>query len=135
LLLGAGLPRVTTATASAIPEAQRRQFAARAWALRAEALRVGDQPYGAVVVCGGTIVGEGVSAVLRRADTNAHAERLAMADALARLGTPDLAGCVLFGSARACPRCEAEATRVRIAAMYFGEDATPAGAPSSRATL
>lgn len=116
-------------TGAALPEAQRLQFAARALALRDEAVRQGDQPYGAVVVREGVIVGEGVSAVIRRADSNAHAERLALAAALARLGTADLAGCALFGSARACSRCEAEAARLRIAFMYFGADATPAGAP------
>lgn len=133
-LLGSAVTGAT-ATGTALPEAQHLQFAARALALRDEAVRQGDEPYGAVVVRDGVIVGEGVSAVIRRADSNAHAERLALTAALARLGTPDLAGCALFGSARACSRCESEAARLRIAFMYFGADATPAGAPETRTGL
>lgn len=134
LLAGPALGRAAQARAE-LSETQRRQFAARALALRDEALRRGDQPYGAVVVRDGVIVGEGVSALIARGDADAHAERLALADALVRLRSPDLAGCVLFGSARACPRCEAAAARTRIAFMYFGADATPAGVPTARGVL
>ena len=108
---------------------QRAAFAARAMALRDEAIRRGDQPYGAVVVKDGAIVGEGVSAVLTLRDPDAHAERLALADARRRLGTVDLTGCELYGSARACAVCEAAAARAGIARMFFGAGATDAGAP------
>ncbi|MBK7591514.1 MAG: hypothetical protein IPI27_09425 [Betaproteobacteria bacterium] len=64
-------------------------FAARAEALRQLAIARGDQPYGAVVVKGGRIVGEGVSAVVTDADPTAHAERQAIRDAQRRAGTPD----------------------------------------------
>jgi tRNA(Arg) A34 adenosine deaminase TadA len=135
LFAGPALGRATPPARADLSETQRRQFAARALALRDEALRRGDQPYGAVVVRDGVIIGEGISAVIGRGDANAHAERLALADALARLGTSDLAGCLLFGSARACSRCEAEAARTRIAFMYFGADATAAGVPTARVVL
>ena len=108
---------------------ERAAFAARAMALRDEAIRRGDQPYGAVVVKDGAIVGEGVSAVVTLRDPDAHAERVALADARRRLGAADLAGCELYGSARACAVCEAAAARNRIARMYFGVGATDAGAP------
>jgi hypothetical protein len=52
----------------------------------------GDQSYGAVVVLGGRIVGEGPSRVVRDADPDSHAGRVAIRDALARLGTPTRAG-------------------------------------------
>lgn len=110
---------------------ERAPFAARALALRDEAIRRGDQPYGAVVVKDGAVVGEGVSAVVTRRDPDAHAERLALADALRRLSTSDLAGCELYGSARACAVCEAAAARAGIARMYYGAAATDAGAPRS----
>ena len=131
----AAMPLPPKAAAAGLTDAQRIRFAARAIALRDEALRLGDQPYGALVVKDGAIVGEGVSAVIRRGDAAAHAERLAIADALARLATVDLAGCVLFGSSRACARCEAEAARTRIAAMYYGADAAAAGIPRNRPAL
>jgi hypothetical protein len=52
---------------------ERAAFARRALELRDEALRRGDQPYGAVVVRHGEIVGEGVSAVVTDRDPTAHA--------------------------------------------------------------
>ena len=105
--LGVGAPWARGQPAGA----ERAAFAARAMALRDEAIRRGDQPYGAVVVKDGAIVGEGVSAVLARRDPDAHAERLALADARRRLLTVDLAGCELYGSARACAACEAAAPK------------------------
>ncbi|MFO1323884.1 MAG: deaminase [Burkholderiales bacterium] len=113
----------------AIAGADRLRFAGRAMALRDEAVRRGDQPYGAVVVCNGTIVGEGISAVVTAGDVDAHAERLALRDAARALRRGDLSDCLLFGSSRACPLCEAAAYRQRIARMYFGADGADAGAP------
>ena len=51
-------------------------------AMRQLAIARGDQPYGAVVVCDGRIVGEGVSAVITNADPTAHAEMQAIRDAV-----------------------------------------------------
>ena len=110
----------------------RAAFARRALDLRDEALRRGDQPYGAVVVRNGEIVGEGVSAVVTDRDPTAHAEMVAIRAAARRLGTPDLAGCELYGSSRACPMCEAAAYWARLARMYHGVDAADAGAPTLR---
>lgn len=131
-LLLAGLPatRVPAAT-DGLARDDRRRFAARAMALRDVAIQRGDQPYGAVVVRNGMIVGEGVSAVVTARDPDAHAERIALRAAAAAVGGDDLAGCVLFGSARACPLCEAAAARMRIARMYYGVEGADAGAPRS----
>lgn len=107
-------------------------FAERAFEMRRRAIERGDQPYGAVVVKDGRIVGEGVSAVLTTPDPTAHAEIQALRDAATRLGTPDLSGCELYGSSRACPMCEAAAYWARIARMYYGETASDAGAPRLR---
>jgi tRNA(adenine34) deaminase len=104
-------------------------FAARAEAMRQLAIARGDQPYGAVVVCDGRIVGEGVSAVITNADPTAHAERQAIRDAQRRTGSLDLSGCVLYGTSRACPLCEAAARDARVARMAYGSSAIDAGAP------
>lgn len=98
--------------------------AARASALRDEAVRRGDQPYGAVVVKDGRIVGEGASAVVLRRDPDAHAERVAIADAVAQLGPAGIEGAVLVGSSRACAACSAAAFHAGIVRLYHG--ATPA---------
>ena len=122
---GAALASLLLRSASA------QRIAARALALRDEAVRRGDQPYGAVVVKDGAIVGEGVSAVVTARDPDAHAERVALRDAQPRLGTAGLAGCLLFGSSRACVAVRSRAYRAGIARMYFGRDASDGGAPKS----
>jgi tRNA(Arg) A34 adenosine deaminase TadA len=122
----------TTEHGAPIVQPERRDpaaFVARALALRDEAIRRGDQPYGAIVVRSGEIVGEGVSAVVVARDPTAHAEMLAIRDAARRLDTTDLSGCILYGSSRACPMCEAAAYWARIARMHYGTDGRDAGAP------
>lgn len=101
----------------------------RAFELRRRAIERGDQPYGAVVVKDGSIVGEGVSAVVTDRDPTAHAEMQAIRDAARRLGTGDLSGCVMYGTSKACPMCEAAAYWARISRMYYGASVADAGPP------
>lgn len=117
--------------AAVIPPARadRAAFMRRAFALRALAVERGDQPYGAVVVRGDAIVGEGVSAVITDNDPTAHAEMQAIRAAAKRLGTRNLAGCELYGTSRACPMCEAAAYWAGVARLYHGESVIDAGAP------
>jgi tRNA(Arg) A34 adenosine deaminase TadA len=97
--------------------------------MRDEAVRAGDQAYGAVVVRDGRILGYGPSRVVSKSDWTAHAEREAIRDAQARLGRGDLTGCLLYASSRPCPACEAAAAQANIARMYYGSEATDGGAP------
>ena len=101
----------------------------RAEALRDEAVRAGDQPYGAVVVRGDQIVGAAPSRVITATDPTAHAEMEALRDAARRLRTRDLSGCVLVSTSRACRMCEAAAGWAGISRMVYGESLTDAGAP------
>jgi tRNA(adenine34) deaminase len=103
--------------------------ARRARELRDEAVRRGDQPYGAVVVKDGRIVGEGVSAVVALGDPDAHAERIALADAAARLGAAGVSGATLVGSSRACARCSEAARRAGIARLWHGDPPKDDGRP------
>jgi tRNA(Arg) A34 adenosine deaminase TadA len=95
-------------------------FGRRAIELRDEAVRAGDQPYGAVVVKDGKIVGEAPSRVVTGRDPTAHAEMEAIRDAARRLGTRDLSGCELYGSSPACRMCEAAAYWANIARLHPG---------------
>jgi len=104
-------------------------FMERAFELRRRAMERGDQPYGAVVVKEGTIVGEGMSAVVTDHDPTAHAEMQAIRDAARRLGTNDLSACEMYGTSRACPMCEAAAYWARISRMYHGASVADAGPP------
>lgn len=129
----AGLAASAAIPASAETAAgDRRRFMARAFEMRAEAIRRGDQPFGAVVVKDGRIVGEGVSAVITRPDPTAHGEIEAIRDAAMRLGTRDLSGAELFTTFRPCPMCEAAASWAGIARVWHGEGIADGGAPRMR---
>jgi len=127
-------PPAPAASAPIVQPARRdpASFMARAMALRDVAVARGDQPYGAVVVRGDTIVGEGISEVVTAGDPTAHAEMQAIRDAARRLGLADLSGCELYGSSRACPMCEAAAYWARIARLRHGADGGDGGAPRLR---
>jgi tRNA(Arg) A34 adenosine deaminase TadA len=107
-------------------------FMARAFEMRRLAIERGDQPYGAVIVQGQRIVGEGVSAVVTSTDPTAHAEMMAIRDAARRLGSVDLSSCDMYGTSRACPMCEAGAYWARIGRLYYGEAVADAGTPRLR---
>ena len=104
---------------------------ARAHALRDEAVRAGDQPYGAVVWIDGRIVGEAPSRVITSGSIDAHAEREALRDAQRQLQKQDLAGALLVSTSRPCALCESAAARAGIARMVFG-DGQDAGPPQLR---
>ena len=101
----------------------------RAEQLRDEALRAGDQPFGAVVLRGEILVGAARSRVVTATDPTAHAEMEAIRDAARRLSTRDLSSCVLVSTSRPCRMCEAAAGWSGISRMVYGESLTDAGAP------
>lgn len=101
----------------------------RAEALRDEAVRAGDQPYGAVVLRGDAIIGAAPSRVVTANDPTAHAEMEAIRDAARRLGTRELSGCVLVSTSHPCRMCAAAAGWAGISRMVHGPALTDAGAP------
>jgi hypothetical protein len=98
-------------------------FLAHAGALRDQAVREGDQAYGAVVVRNGLIVGEGRNYVVLQTDPTAHAELLAVRDAARRLKTRDLSDCEVFSTATPCPMCQAALYWARV--RRYHNDGTP----------
>jgi tRNA(adenine34) deaminase len=117
------------ATRSKAAPEEHREFIAAAFRMKDEAVRLGDQPYGAVLVKDGRILGFGPSRVVLKKDVTAHAEREAMREAQARLGRIDLSGCVLYSTSRPCSECERAAAEAKIARMVHGSEATDAGRP------
>jgi tRNA(Arg) A34 adenosine deaminase TadA len=93
-------------------------FLARAKALRDQAVKEGDQAYGAVVVRDGVIVGEGRNYVILHNDPTAHAELLAVRDAGQRLGRRDLSDCDVYSTAMPCPMCQGALYWGRIRRVY-----------------
>ena len=104
-------------------------FIRRALEMRQLASEQGDQPYGAVVVLDGRIVGQSWSRVVLDHDPTGHAEMAALRDAGSRLKRTELHGAVLYSSSRPCAMCEAAAAWAGIAEMVYGPEATHAGAP------
>jgi tRNA(Arg) A34 adenosine deaminase TadA len=100
-------------------------FLARARSLRDQAVREGDQPYGAVVVRDGVIVGEGRNYVVLNSDPTAHAELLAVRDAARRLNKRDLSDCEVYSTATPCPMCQGALYWARI--RRYHNDGTPDG--------
>ena len=101
----------------------------QAWRMRNLALETGDQGYGAVIVKDGRIVGQGPSRVVVNRDPTAHAEMEAIRDAARNLGSRDLRNCVMYGTSRACPMCEAGAYWANLESMRFGSSISDAGEP------
>ena len=120
---------VAAATHAAAAPSDHREFIEAGFRMRDDAVRAGDQAYGAVVVKDRRIIGFGPSRVVLKKDFIAHAEREAIREAQARLGSSDLTGCVLYSSSRPCAACEAAAAQANIARMYYGAGASDAGAP------
>jgi tRNA(Arg) A34 adenosine deaminase TadA len=111
------------------PPAGAEAFMRRAIELRQAAVDAGDQPFGAVVVKDGRIVGEGPSRVVTAGDPTAHAEMEAIRDAARRLGRGNVAGAFLFASSRPCPMCAAAAYWAGLSRVYVGSDIRDGGTP------
>jgi tRNA(Arg) A34 adenosine deaminase TadA len=129
-LMAAGLAALATRARAA--SAEHSAFIDAAFRMKDEAVRAGDQAYGAVVVKDGRIIGFGPSRVVLKGDWTAHAEREAIREAQARLGGRDLSGAVLYSTSRACSACERAAAEANIARMIHGRDAIDAGRPRLR---
>ena len=84
--MGSGIAAfVLPVPAAALSEAER-HFIAEAARMKREAVDGGDQPFGAVVVKDGLVVGHGPSRVVLDRNPDAHAEQIALWDAQKRLG-------------------------------------------------
>ena len=126
-------PRSVAAAASSEivqPEHPSREaFMTRAFAAREEAVRAGDQSYGAVMVKDARIVGWGPSRVVVDRDPTAHAEMQAVRDAARRLETRHLSGCVIYATSRPCAMCEAALYWAGVRRIVHGAALIDAGAP------
>ncbi len=123
---------VSTPSAFASDAATPRQFMAEAERMLDEAVKAGDQCFGAVVVKDGRIVGFGPSQVVTNVDPSAHAEMMAIRDAARRLGSTSLSGAVMYSTSRPCAMCEAAAFWANVTQMIHGPALSDAGAPQLR---
>jgi tRNA(Arg) A34 adenosine deaminase TadA len=106
-----------------------KNFAAEAARMRQQAVAAGDQPYGAVLVLNGSIVGFGPSRVVTDRDVNAHAERAALWDAQKKLGRQKIEGAVIYATSPPCSICQKALAQAGIVRMHVGPAATDVGKP------
>jgi tRNA(Arg) A34 adenosine deaminase TadA len=97
------------------------KFMDRALALSAQALKdSGTEPFGAVIVRDGVLVGEGFNHSVANFDPTSHGEIEAIRDACRRLKTVDLSGCELYTSCEPCALCVAAMKICGIGKLYYG---------------
>ena len=76
-------------------------------------------PFGAVIVKGNQIIGEGYNLVTSKNDPTAHAEIVAIRNACQLLKTYHLQGCEIYCSCEPCPMCLGAIYWARIDKIYF----------------
>jgi tRNA(Arg) A34 adenosine deaminase TadA len=79
----------------------------------------GKTPFGALVVIGGQVVGEGTSRVVELQDPTAHAEVMALRATGAALGRHLFEDGVMYCSSEPCPMCLTACYWARIPRLVF----------------
>lgn len=84
------------------------------------ALEQGEVPIGAVVECGGRIVGKGHNLVETLGDATAHAEMQAITMATSTIGGKYLDKCTLYVTVEPCPMCAAALAWSQVKRVVYG---------------
>jgi tRNA(adenine34) deaminase len=96
--------------------------------LAEEAAAHGEAPVGAVVMEGDVVLAAERNRMKALGDPTAHAEMLAIRNALATRGTGRLDGCDLYVTLEPCAMCAGAIAHVRLRRVYFAAEDTKAGA-------
>jgi len=99
-----------------------------ALSLAEQAAAAGEAPVGAVIVDGGTILAAVQNRMHRDNDPTAHAELIAIREALAARGTGRLDGCDLYVTLEPCTMCAGAIAHARLRRLYYGAEDQKAGA-------
>lgn len=95
------------------------RFMKQAVELAIENVQDGGQPFGAVLVKDGKVIGEGVNELHRKHDISGHAELLAIRRAQEKLQTDDLSGTTMYASGFPCPMCFAAMNFAGVERVYY----------------
>ncbi|MGI9571499.1 MAG: nucleoside deaminase [Desulfobulbia bacterium] len=79
----------------------------------------GTEPFGAVIVKDGNIIGEGLNRSKLNHDPTSHGETEAIRDACRNLQTVYLKGCDLYTSCEPCALCVAALEIIGISRVYY----------------
>ncbi len=88
----------------------------------------GGGPFGAVVVLGGKIIGEGWNKVTIENDPTAHAEVEAIREACKNISNFELTDAEIYTSCEPCPMCLAAIYWARISKIYYANTRKDAAA-------
>ncbi len=80
----------------------------------------GTQPFGAILVRNGVVIGEGLNHEIARHDPTSHGEIEAIRDACQRLETNDLSDCTMYAIGEPCPMCTVAIRLAKISQVYYG---------------
>ncbi|AYG69292.1 MULTISPECIES: nucleoside deaminase [unclassified Rhizobium] len=104
------------------------EFMKRAVAISRRALsEPGTEPFGAVVVKDGEIVGEGLNHSLAHFDPTSHGEIEAIKDACRNLRCVDLTGADMYTSCEPCAMCVATMEVAGISRLFYASSMAQAG--------
>ena len=84
------------------------------------ALKDGEVPIGAVVVCDGKIISRGHNRRTKKQIATAHAEIEAIEKACRKLKSWRIPECEIYVTLEPCPMCMGAALNARIRKIYFG---------------
>jgi len=84
------------------------------------AKKMGDLPFGAIIVCNGEVVGEGKCENGTIGDVTDHAEMNALRKAWRKLGKNKLDDCTIYCTNEPCPMCAAAIFQAKIPNVVVG---------------
>ncbi len=96
------------------------RFMLEALALAQRAADAGEVPVGAVLVCGGLIVGRGFNQPIAANDPTAHAEMIALREAASAAGNYRLADATIYVTLEPCVMCAGALVTARVRRLVFG---------------
>ena len=111
------------------------KYMRRAIELAAQGEQLGEVPVGAVIVCGGEIIGEGFNKPITSHDPTAHAEIVALRMAAERVQNYRVIDSTLYVTLEPCTMCVGALIHSRITRLVFGTTEPKAGAVVSQSTL
>jgi tRNA(adenine34) deaminase len=95
------------------------------------AASIGEVPVGAAVLQEGTVVARAHNQTVKRRDPTAHAELLAIQEALGALPTDRLSDCTLYVTLEPCAQCAGAIVLTKVGRVVFGAYDPKAGMAGS----
>ena len=107
------------------------RFMEEALSLACEAAEAGEVPVGVVIVRDGEIIGRARNRTEELKDPTAHAEMLAIREALCAVGGWRLTGCDMYVTLEPCAMCAGAIVHARIRNLFIGTEDPKTGACGS----